>query len=779
MKLLKCISICLLLITVKISAQSYNLSAVVKDEHQLPISYASVAIYNSDKSIENGIMTLDDGTFSLENLQKGKYTLTVSFLGYETHQQEIELEKSIQLPEIILKEDAVMLETIVVMGYKKLITNNKGKTTLRVEGSMLTAMPSSTMVMSFVPGVKVINDNVEVIGKGTPLIFINGREVKNPSQISSLQPEMIKSITVDRNPSAKYDAKYNSVMHIITKNPSEGNFAIQLGHASAVNSRYNHSEEVNINHSKGKFTNYLSYKFKNKKEDESATSYQNIFLNGNTQNNSYFSRMDNNEKSHSFTLGSNIKLNNKNTFDIQYFYDKNKQEASVIGNEILSGSTNHKYDVTRSGKTKNDKHTVNLNYALQIDSTSSLDLYGDYAYKKSFGFENVLNKETNSQNTYDLDNNSEFDTYALRIEYDKSFSNGLILGLGTRFSEIKGNAHTLIKNINQTTIDNKSELKEQTFASYATLSKQFEKLFTEVGVRVERNKGDYVKNGSSVFEKPRVFTNVFPSLSLNYDASKKIQLNFNYNSKIVRPSFSDLDPSVSYLSSFLFEQGSPVLKPTINHNLELGTTINDKLNLGIGYNLKKDAIAYLTELDSQNNNLLIHKPINLDNISSLNFNTSYAMRLGNLNATVAGNISYPFVEYPFMGKMKKNSKVKYELVTTGVYLFSPKTMIFGTFVARSKHAYINTVYTPIYNLVLGANFKLFKDKLVMTVFGNNLLDKGYSNTTSEYGYVSGGQNLNLDKRMLGIKLKYNINSFKDKFKKSESSQEDLDRVEGF
>lgn len=767
----------LLFIATNLSAQVYTLSGIVKDSQQKAIPYANIALINMDSNIQNGVISGENGTFSIENIERGNYKIIVSFVGYKPYEHIINIDKSLQFPTIILDEDAEMLQTVEIIGYKKLISMDRGKTTLKVEGTMLTSMPSSTMLISFVPGVKVLNDKIEVIGKGVPLIFINGKEVRNQSQITNLQPEMIKSITVDRNPSAKYDARYNSVMHITTKQKKAKDVAIQLVHSSALNRNYNHSETVYINQSSGKFTNYISYKFKNMKNDEVVTSFNNILLNDNKQDNTYYARMKDDNNGHSLTLSSNIKLNAKNTIDIQYLYDDNKQKGDITGRELQVGRINKRYDVNRYGDSKDNKHNLNLNYSLHIDSLSTFDIYGDYAHIQSDNFEVVRNQSTNMQNNYNLDNQSNFNTYAFRAEYNKIFSNGLTLGLGTRYSEIKSNVHTLIKNTNQSDIENHSTRKEQTFASYVTLSKQFSKIYAEFGVRVENNKAFYTKNGLNIFSKSIKSTNILPSLSLNYKASAEVQINLNYTNKIVRPSFSDLDPSISYLSSYLYDQGNPNLNPTINHNISLGTTIKDNLNLSVAYDIGRNMILHRAELAPQNNNLLIHKPINLEQVSSLNFNASYALNFGKFQSNIAGVFSYSLAEYPFMGSNKINTKPMFELTASGVYLFSTRAFIFGAFQTKNRYTYINTEFTPTYNLMLGATFKLLKDKLEMTLFGNNLLNKGYSDAISEYGYVSSGQNVNPDKRMVGVTLKFNINGFKNIFKSSTSSHEDLKRIE--
>ncbi|SZD73246.1 Outer membrane cobalamin receptor protein [Candidatus Ornithobacterium hominis] len=767
-----------LFISLGLSAQSFSLSGKVEEPGQTPLAYANVVIKNNH--LQDGVMTMEDGSFIIENLPSGIYELSISFLGYETFEKTVELNQTLDIGTVTLQENPVELETVTVIGYKKLIKNDKGKTTLNVEGTMLTSMPTSEVLLNFVPGVKSFNGEIEVLGKGKPLVFIDEKEVKSPQQIEMLRPEDVKNITVDRNPSAKYDAQYSSIIHIVTnRKSSEQNWAIQLGHSSALNRNYNHSEEVHLYHNKGIFHNYIGYKFKNQRETERVKSFQHIFANNSKQSNLYDAQLNANDKIHTLTMGSNMQLSENHHLDLQYLFTQEDHFGKITGEEAKQGIINEAFEVSRTGKDKDQRHLVNLNYQWKINNSSKLGFYADYTHKKSSGGEKVHNYNSVGLDEHiDLDNQSKFDVWLLRSEYKKEFDNGLGVELGTKLSTIDSKAFVFIQPENKSLqIQNHTKLSEHTLAGYGILSKQWEKWYAEAGIRAEQNRAEYQKNENSIWKKPRVLNNLLPSMTINYDVSEKLALQLHYTQKIIRPSFGDLDPSVSYLSTALLERGNPLLKPTVKNSIELSSTINDKWNIGISYNLNKDAIVYLMQKDEQNPNRLIHEPLNLDKISSWDINASYAARLGRLNLNLAGNISFPDVAFPYQGEIKKNTLPKYELMTNGVYMFSPNAILFGTFVARSKYHNINTTFDPIYNLILGANFKFLKGKLQMTVFANDALGLAYGNTFSEYGYVRSGQKVNLDKRMIGVKLKYNIFNLKKKFKETELSEEEIKRIQ--
>jgi hypothetical protein len=319
-------------------------------------------------------------------------------------------------------------------------------------------------------------------------------------------------------------------------------------------------------------------------------------------------------------------------------------------------------------------------------------------------------------------------------------------------------------------------LTETNVAAYTTLSRQFESIYTELGLRAEFTHDQYREDGIPVFDKPRRSSHLFPSFLFNYDLSENLQLNLNYVSKIQRPSFSDLDPTLSYLSSVLYSQGNPELKPMITHNIELNSVIKRKLNISIEYKIQKDLPVYMIEPSSQNEAILLNKPVNISRSSLLDFTANYTFFAGSLMSNLIGNISIPFVEYPYMGKMEKNTIPLYQVVSMNQYAISPTLFLFGNFGFMSKHSSINNIISPTYRLTLGVNWILMRGKMILTLFGNDLLHKSNPAVTSKYGMVAFGQSSNPDTRMVGVTLKYNFNGFKNIFKKSDSNQQDLERI---
>ena len=89
-------------------AQQITVQGVVKDQTGETVIGASVM----EKGTTNGTITGIDGDFSLNMSPNG--TLVVSFVGYKTQEVQVKGQKQLQ---VVLSEDAEMLDEVIVVGY--------------------------------------------------------------------------------------------------------------------------------------------------------------------------------------------------------------------------------------------------------------------------------------------------------------------------------------------------------------------------------------------------------------------------------------------------------------------------------------------------------------------------------------------------------------------------------------------------------------------------------------------------------------------------------------
>ncbi len=224
---------------ISVSLHAQTVSGRLVDEESRPMAFANVVILSpEDSSYVAGTVSREDGTFSLNNSSGQERLLRVSSVGYVTIYKRC---SGGDMGVIGMKTDENVLGEVVVksqlpvtrLGDEGLITN--------VEGSVLSRMGTANDVLARIPGLQRKKDGFEVFGKGTPLIYINGRKLRDKEELAQLSSEDIKSVEVIHNPGARYDASGGAVVRIRTVKRQGDGFGFRLS------GDYNQSENTDLN----------------------------------------------------------------------------------------------------------------------------------------------------------------------------------------------------------------------------------------------------------------------------------------------------------------------------------------------------------------------------------------------------------------------------------------------------------------------------------------------------------------------------------------------------
>jgi len=153
---------------------------------------------------------------------------------------------------------------------------------------------------------------------------------------------------------------------------------------------------------------------------------------------------------------------------------------------------------------------------------------------------------------------------------------------------------------------------ENVYAGYGQYSGSFGPLSVVGGVRVERTESTYRANidqfddaGNETIipdSTKRNYTNVFPDLSLKFDASPSLVLRAAYTTAIGRPGFNQTTAAKTVdLQNLVISEGNPDLKPTIGHNVDVAaefyTPKGGLLSVGVFYKAFDNYIVGTTQKD--------------------------------------------------------------------------------------------------------------------------------------------------------------------------------------
>lgn len=151
----------------------FSIGGKVIDENNQPLSLANVVLENTF----NGTYTDAEGNFVLKNLKKGTYKLKVSFIGYETNNQTIEVNTDILNLSIMLKKADYIADEITVQATRSDKTMSGSQTSINKE----TIRQNNTIkdipfLLSMTPSVVTTSD--AGMGIGYTGISVRGSDVR-------------------------------------------------------------------------------------------------------------------------------------------------------------------------------------------------------------------------------------------------------------------------------------------------------------------------------------------------------------------------------------------------------------------------------------------------------------------------------------------------------------------------------------------------------------------------------------------------------------------------
>ena len=223
----------------------HHLTGTIVDEQDQPVGYANVAILNpADSALLGGGVSNESGYFAIPYEQE-KVLARISYVGYKTIYKQC---NNAELGTIRMQPDTYTLGNVTVRGERPNYQMGGHGLTVNVQGTMLSEAGTANDVIALLPGVDGNNGSFKVIGKGTPLIYINGRLLHSTAELDRLSSKDIASIELDTNPGAKYSATVSAVIHIKTVKKAGDGFS-GLGRLWAKQGHYGStSEQVSLNY---------------------------------------------------------------------------------------------------------------------------------------------------------------------------------------------------------------------------------------------------------------------------------------------------------------------------------------------------------------------------------------------------------------------------------------------------------------------------------------------------------------------------------------------------
>lgn len=204
----------------------------------------------------------------------------------------------------------------------------------------------------------------------------------------------------------------------------------------------------------------------------------------------------------------------------------------------------------------------------QLRATSMFQSHG-VDFNQTFGFDPVVGPTSQALAT----NSVDLRLSNTRLEYDRPFGEDRFLSVGLAFDhssqEIRSSRTTLAGPAVPPDYASLLMGRQQTLAGYGTFQFETGDWTWQPGVRLENYRREVVSGG---LEDDDVELDTFPSIHLRRELTDDINVDLSYTTRIQRPGFNQLDPSLRFVDVNRALQGNPNLDPSFTDAYEANFT---------------------------------------------------------------------------------------------------------------------------------------------------------------------------------------------------------------
>ena len=572
---------------------------IVGDDTGEPIPGATVAIWNAaDSTLVTGAASKGDGTIAIERLRPGSFYLRISTLGYKVQIiPSVEITRSSMTFDFgtvrMSLDEEYEADKVTIIGDRADIEFRSDRTVYNVENQPVTSGGNAIDVLKNVPQIEVdIDDNVSLRGSQNVAIHINDRPIPISGEaltgfLKGLPADMVKSVEVIPNPSAKYDpdGMAGIINIVLEKAKDNGGVSGSVNLSLGTSESYNVSGSLNLRQSKLNLFSSYSFRY-NEWESEGGVLRENRVLDPITLLNEDF-------------LGNSLSRSPLLNKSLDYFLDdvNSLSLSALVSHRSGRGDNTISYALSELGSSlidttlrnsPSDQSRLHMDYMLGyqwVKETSRHEFsvearyFSDESenhgsYVERLGGELALDSVVERQST--LSNNKDFGG-TFRLDYIRPIGEQGRLETGYKGDLTRINNEFYSETYNTSTgefqpdidLNNEFTYDEHIHALYAIYNRQFGDFDAQVGLRAEQALTDFnLKTTSENVEND--YFSLFPSAAVSYAFGQMTRLRASYSRRIKRPGVWRLNPFPRYEDRLNLRRGNPYLRPEYINAFELG-----------------------------------------------------------------------------------------------------------------------------------------------------------------------------------------------------------------
>ncbi len=768
-----------------------TISGTIVDESSgKPIEYANLVLLNpADSNFLTGTITNADGSFIIDNIEKGSYKLNIHFIGYQTitiENLKIQTKRDeIDLGQIKLQAESIMLGEAEIVANNDYIDFKIDKKVINVSEHINAEGAAVLEALHNVPSVQVdASGSVSLRGSSSFTLLIDGRpSVMEPSDaLNQIQASSVEKIEVITNPSVKYDAAGTSgIINLIMKKQKSAGTSGQVAATLATGNKY--SASMMVNKRAKKITTHLGGAYSNKRKQTESTDDREVYNGDTTFFENIASDRDIYRRNYKINGGLVYDADEHNSYSFnaeigQWEFDRSidskirmynnfqpddrllrANEEFLVTNKYLNGDVGYRHLFNKEG------HQIDAYlYYSRLDNETPNNI-GRY----DIGVDgNVIPKTIKYLNLQSIATRQHF---RIKTDYTLPVSKNLILDVGYQNDSKKSdNKYTYKYRLDlgedwntDSTLSGEMDFSRQINAVYASVGTQVKGIDIQGGVRMEiANRLLEQKLLQNEYNYNDV--NLFPSVHLSKSLENDRQITLSYSRRITRPNQWMLLPALNSTGRNMLQMGNPELMPDFTDSWELGYNMrNQTLMLSTELYIRNTKNA-ITTTTSETNGIFYQSYENLDRELSGGIDV-----MGNINIAAwwRMNISANVYYYKINGTLKSgydvdNSSLAWNGRFKTTFIVKKKTFLEFMTVYYGPSILPQGKVRDFYYFDFFVKRNFFNRKLTVALRSHNTFDTGIYIEDSEDTNFKAHTWFKYEGPTFMITLTYRLNNYKRK-----------------
>lgn len=637
-----------------------------------------------------------------------------------------------------------------------------------IAGSNLADLGNALDVLAQLPMIKVDDNTVSVIGKGNVEIYIDGRPMRDGLELQQLLSSSLRKVELLMAPGAAYESTAGAVLKITTRRNFTQGLSLTDQLQVQRRRRWSVMDHLGLNYRLGAWDIHLNGTFNHNDNIIKGTTTNMLVHNGketvagSSQHNRFLSNTG------VVRGGFNYAQGNR-SFGAYYRYNPEHGDFTNSGSEWLDNETPLSRIIDKY--TRAHSHLVSMYYENTFADKYLLHFDGDYRHSVADNSVSTTYPDATADNVNSTDSRHST-LWAGKLYLNFPLAKGdFTVGTQDSHTHTSLDYQMLNSQVGQYIPSSLTDARQTSAAVFASWARMFGNFNMSAGARYEYVDYDFKVNGKRDNDVSRRDHLLTPDISLGYSFNNRSQISLSYKMATVKPPYSQLTSSLSYVGLHEIEGGNPALRDEKMHDLQLFGMWNDFV-LQADLTRSIDTYAFVKQPYPADNLQLLMHPVNID-VTALSAYLVWSrpIRRWNPNVTLGlykqwldidgTNYNRPIFSYYFDNTFALPKGWNLTVNMSGQGRGDMHTNQFGT-----------TWFTMDFSI----GKTLFKKSLTLKLSATDIFNTANNDwTMNTYGVFVNKQQ-KYDRRGINLNIIYQLNPRKSKYKGNAAAEAEMNRL---